>query len=130
MSLTPHTQPDCRAIDLSRFRQLVTGQDDSAFPPIDAGYHTAQVKPRIVESWASRGVSGSSPVSSTPGQRPFSRSRERAFFVLRGTLRGKIVSAPFGSIIRGCSKSFCSRYPVVSLPATRYAQLRTVRPLS
>ena len=41
-------------------------------------------------------VSGSSPLSSTPGQRPFSRSRERAFFVLRGTLRGKIVAAPCG----------------------------------
>jgi hypothetical protein len=52
MSLTPRTRPDCRAIDLSRFRQLVAGQDDSAFPPIDVGYNTAQVKPRIVESWA------------------------------------------------------------------------------
>jgi hypothetical protein len=40
-------------------------------------------------------VSGSSPLSST-GQRPFSRSRERAFLVLRGTLRGKIVAAPTG----------------------------------
>ena len=54
MSLTPCIQPDCRAIDLSRFRQLVAGQDDSAFPSIDAGYNTAQVKPRTVESWDSR----------------------------------------------------------------------------
>jgi hypothetical protein len=38
-------------------------------------------------------VSGSSPLSSTPGQRPFSRSRERAFLVLRGSLRGEIVAA-------------------------------------
>jgi hypothetical protein len=41
-------------------------------------------------------VSGSSPLSSTPGERPFSRSRERAVFVPRGTLRGKIVAAPSG----------------------------------
>jgi hypothetical protein len=46
-------------------------------------------------------VSGSSPLSSTPGQRPFSRSRERAFFILRGTLRGKIVSAACGCTICG-----------------------------
>ena len=46
-------------------------------------------------------VSGSSPLSSTPDQRPFSRSRGRAFLVLRGTLRDKIVAPRCGVPHRG-----------------------------
>ena len=75
-------------------------------------------------------VSGSSPLSSTPGQRPFSRSRERAFLVPRGSLRGKIVAAPCGLPHRlglrvSYAKSSCGRYPLARLAAARYAQLRT-----
>src|ERR1700733_8627623 len=40
MSVTSRTQPDCRAVDLSRFLQLAAGKDGDVFPSIDGGYIT------------------------------------------------------------------------------------------
>ena len=78
-------------------------------------------------------VSGSSPLSSTSGQRPFSRSRRRAFLAPRGSLRGNIVTAPLSAVPSVWSAVPCAkdrdRCPLARMAFVRYAQLHTrVRP--